>query len=49
MTDKEKSRTVERKSGGLYRNLNVSVRLLDGIIIGGLMLIAFVIMASASV
>ncbi len=36
----------KRKKGGLYSNLNVSVRLLDALIIGGLAVIAFIIFAS---
>ena len=35
-----------RKKGGLYRNLNVSVKLLDAVIIGGLTVIACIIFAS---
>ena len=37
-----------RPSGGIYRNINVSVKLLDAVIIGGLSLIAFIIIASVS-
>ena len=36
------------KKGGLYRNLNISVKLLDIVIIGGLFVVALVIMASAT-
>ena len=36
------------KKGGLYRKLNISVKLLDAAIIGGLLAIALVIMASAT-
>ena len=43
---KEKKQQHFRHSGGLYRNLNVSVRLLDAVIIGGLAVIAFIIFAS---
>ena len=43
---KDKKQQYFRHSGGLYRNLNVSVRLLDAVIIGGLTVIAFIIFAS---
>ena len=33
----------------LYQNLNISVKLLDAVIIGGLLAIAFLIMASVAV
>lgn len=37
-----------KKSGTLYQNLNISVKLLDVVIIGGLLAMAFVIMVSVS-
>ena len=37
-----------KHKGGLYRNINVSVKMLDAVIIGGLLAIAFIIMVSAS-
>ena len=43
---KDKKQKSYGKGGGLYRNLNISVRLLDVFIIGGLATIAFIIMAS---
>ena len=43
---KDKKLQHYRPSGGLYRNLNVSVKLLDAVIIGGLAVIAFIIFAS---
>lgn len=43
---RDKKQQHFRPSGGLYRNINVSVRLLDAVIICGLTLIAFIIFVS---
>ena len=43
---KEKRNVYKGKQGGMYRGLTVSVKLLDAVIIGGLLLTAFIILAS---
>ena len=43
---KDTKRKYSGKAGGLYRNLTISIKLLDAIIIAGLVLTAFLIIVS---